>query len=140
MINLHENDFGFKINSKKSNSILHIANDLNQLIKQKMINQKEKIILEQNIDFKKNGSVFTLPDFSKNTLKSIAISKPSKIHRKSTIDQAAIIFSKLNNQIWDITFPSNFTNDDIYDFLIGWGLSSYKFVIKTNQKKQMIQV
>ena len=123
-----------KLIQKKNNSILHIANDLNQLIKQKMINQKEKIILEQNINFKKNGSVFTLPDFSKNTLKSIAISKPSKTHRKSTIDQAAIIFSKLNNQIWDITFPSNFTNDDIYDFLIGWGLSSYKFVIKTNQK------
>ena len=69
----------------------------------------------------------------KDVLLSITVLKPSTVHRNSTIDNSAKISKKLKNRTWNIEFSASFSETDIYDFLIGWGLSFYKFSFNKNK-------
>ena len=66
---------------------------------------------------------------------------PNIVFRQSTIDQAAKIALKLEDKKWDVIFLSDFNKEDIYNFLLGWGLSYYNFHIsKTNTSKKYLNV
>ena len=135
-MNFLNNDFfGFTNNSSKKNSTLFVVDDLSRLVKSKIITQKEKSYIIENY---KNADVFTKPDFVKDVLLSITVLKPSTIHRNSTIDNSAKISKKLKNRTWNIEFSKSFSETDIYDFLIGWGLSFYKFSFNKNKDNKKL--
>ena len=135
-MNFLNNDFfGFTNNSSKKNSTLFVVDDLSRLVKSKIITQNEKSYIIENY---KNADVFTKPDFVKDVLLSITVLKPSTVHRNSTIDNSAKISKKLKNRTWNIEFSTSFSETDIYDFLIGWGLSFYKFSFNKNKDNKKL--
>ena len=130
LYSLNNNFYGFSNNSSKKNSTLYVVDNLDELVKKKIISKKDKQYFYEN---HKIGEVFTKPELDNDLLLSITILKPSSTHRKSTIDTSSKIAKNLKNKNWDIYFSSNFLNIDIYNFLIGWGLSFYNFSF--NKKK-----
>ena len=62
-------------------------------------------------------------DFDHKNLNTIAYLNPSKNFRESTIDQAANICNLLEDRVWDLNILSQYDENDIYEFLLGWGLS-----------------
>ena len=69
------------------------------------------------------------PDLNNNVGGAVAVIENSNQPRKSIIDQAAKLSSKLPIKKWTIKFIDKQTEEEIYDFLLGWGLSFYKFNI-----------
>ncbi len=139
MINLKKNNIGFTKNENKNNSILYLVKDLDELVKIKLLKKDEISLFLKNFKRETERELSILPNLKNNSLLATAILIPSKVHRKSTIDKAAKIAQIIDNKIWNIHFSSSFSNEEIYDFLLGWGLSFYKFSIRniTTQMKYL---
>ena len=135
MINLKKNNIGFTKNENKNNSILYLVKDLDELVKIKLLKKDEISLFLKNFKRETERELSILPNLKNNSLLATAILIPSKVHRKSTIDKAAKIAQIIDNKIWNIHFSSSFSNEEIYDFLLGWGLSFYKFSIRNTSTK-----
>ena len=135
MINLKKNNYGFTNNQSKKNSILYLVKNLDELAKISLLKKDEINLILKNFEEKVDEKISILPNLKNNSLLASAVLIPSKVHRKSTIDKAAKIAQKIENRIWNIHFSLSFSNDEIYDFLLGWGLSFYKFSLENNTAK-----
>ena len=126
------------VSSNLKNSKLFILRKINDIKKIKTLSkiQLDKLIKNYNLDLQE--PVLNLTDFNSDNSISIALLHPNIVFRQSTIDQAAKIALKLEDKKWDVIFLSDFNKEDIYNFLLGWGLSYYNFHIsKTNTSKNI---
>ena len=108
---------------------LYIFSDLNNFNSTDLVNVEQKRFLKSAFNLEKDNFGF----FSdKNGLLAGAISiiKASREPKKSIIDQAAKLSKKLPNKKWAVNFVSIFTENDKYNFFLGWGLSFYNFSIQ----------
>ena len=125
---------GFCENKNLSSVPLYIIKDLKSLGSTKLISEKQKVFLRSAFEIKK-GFVGFFPDDNNNVGGAIALIKNSLEPRKSIIDQAAELPSKLPNKKWLLQFIDDQNDREKYNFLLGWGLSFYKFHIKNKDKK-----
>ena len=116
-------------NNSKRNSKLFIIKKIDDLKKIKVLSKYQLTQLKNSSKLNVKKPVLDLRDFNSDILVSIALLQPSNEFRASTIDQAANIALRLEEKKWDTIFLSNFNKDDIYNFLLGWGLSFYNFNI-----------
>ena len=128
---------GFCKNKNLSSIPLYIIKDLESLSSTKLISEKQKIFLKSAFELKKELVGF-FPDDNNNVGGAIALIKSSIEPRKSIIDQAAKLPSKLPNKKWALQFIDILNDKEKYSFLLGWGLSFYKFNIKNKDKKHDI--
>ena len=128
---------GFCKNKNLSSIPLYIIKDLESLSSTKLISEKQKIFLKSAFELKK-GLVGFFPDDNNHVGGAIALIKNSIEPRKSIIDQAAKLPSKLPNKKWALQFIDILNDKEKYSFLLGWGLSFYKFNIKNKDKKHDI--
>ena len=135
MINLKKNNIGFTKNENKNNSILYLVKDLDELVKIKLLKNDDVTLFIKNFKSDKDREINILPNLKNNILLAVAILVPSKVHRNSTIDKAAKIAQVIENKIWNVHFSSSFLKEEVYDFLLGWGLSFYKFSLRNNTTK-----
>ena len=115
--------------NQKKNSKLFIIKNINDLNKVNILSKNQLTRLRNNYDFNLKQPVINITDLNTDVLVSIALLQPNIEFRKSTIDQAARITLKLKEKSWDAIFLSSFEDEDIYNFLLGWGLSFYDFQI-----------
>ena len=126
-------------NNSKRNSKLFIIKKIDDLKKIKILSKYQLTQLKNSSKLNVKKPVLDLRDFNSDILVSIALLQPSNEFRASTIDQAANIALKLEEKKWDTIFLSNYSSDDIYNFLLGWGLSFYNFNIsKVNSSKKYL--
>ena len=130
-----EINIGFTNNENKNNSNLYLVKNLDELLKISLLKKEEIKLILKNFGEKRDGKISILPNLKNNTLLAAVVLIPSKIHRESTIDKAAKIAQEIESKIWNIHFSFSFSNDEIYDFLLGWGLSFYKFSLENNVAK-----
>ena len=69
---------------------------------------------------------------------AIVLIDQSNEPRKSIIDQVAKLSSKLPKKKWHIKFIDELNDDQIFNFLLGWGLGFYKFNITKKKEKNIL--
>ena len=74
------------------------------------------------------------PDEDNHLGGAVAILTETIEPRKSIIDQAAQLSEKLPKRKWALECLDELNNQETYNFILGWGLSFYKFNIKPNNK------
>ena len=128
-------------NNSKRNSKLFIIKKIEDLKEAKILSNYQLSQLKKSSKLNVKKPVLDLKNFNSDILVSIALLQPSSEYRASTIDQAANIALKLEEKKWDTIFLSNYNSDDIYNFLLGWGLSFYNFNIsKVNSSKKYLNI
>ena len=126
---------GFCENEKKSSIPLYIIKDINSLKLTNLISEKQKIFLNStfNIDQERYGF---FPDENNYLGGAVAIIRESIEPRQSVIDQAAKLTTKLPKKKWAIKCIDTLKDNEKYNFILGWGLSFYKFNIQTNKQNK----
>ncbi len=141
MIDLNREIETFVKKSSKNNSKLYIVKNLNDLLISKLLSEKQLRNFKTNYKFNTDKPIINLFDFDKKSLVTIAYLNPNNNFRESTIDQAAKICNLLEDRIWDLNILSQYNKNDIYEFLLGWGLSFYRFnILKKNKVKKYLNI
>ena len=91
MINLNQKLLGFTNNNSKNNSTLHIVKNFEELSKINILTKEQENFYLKKFINKQNNEIHVLPNFNNGILLAFSFVCPSKIPRKSTIDQAAKI-------------------------------------------------
>ena len=124
--------------NKKINSIpLYLIKDINSLKLTNLISEKQKIFLKSTFNLELENFGF-FPDEDNHLGGAVAIITETIEPRKSIIDQAAKLSEKLPKKKWALECLDELNNQETYNFILGWGLSFYKFNIKTNNKSSNI--
>ena len=124
--------------NKKINSIpLYLIKDINSLKLTSLISEKQKIFLKSTFNLELENFGF-FPDEDNHLGGAVAIITETIEPRKSIIDQAAKLSEKLPKKKWALECLDELNNQETYNFILGWGLSFYKFNIKTNNKSSNI--
>ena len=124
--------------NKKINSIpLYLIKDINSLKLTSLISEKQKIFLKSTFNLELENFGF-FPDEDNHLGGAVAILTETIEPRKSIIDQAAKLSEKLPKKKWALECLDELNNQETYNFILGWGLSFYKFNIKTNNKRSII--
>ena len=124
--------------NKKINSIpLYLIKDINSLKLTSLISEKQKIFLKSTFNLELENFGF-FPDENNHLGGAVAIITETIEPRKSIIDQAAKLSEKLPKKKWALECLDELNNQETYNFILGWGLSFYKFNIKTNNKRSNI--
>ncbi len=124
--------------NKKINSIpLYLIKDINSLKLTSLISEKQKIFLKSTFNLELENFGF-FPDEDNHLGGAVAIITETIEPRKSIIDQAAKLSEKLPKKKWALECLDELNNQETYNFILGWGLSFYKFNIKTNNKRSNI--
>ena len=124
--------------NKKINSIpLYLIKDINSLKLTNLISEKQKIFLKSTFNLELENFGF-FPDEDNHLGGAVAIITETIEPRKSIIDQAAKLSEKLPKKKWALECLDELNNQETYNFILGWGLSFYKFNIKTNNKRSNI--
>ena len=124
--------------NKKINSIpLYLIKDINSLKLTSLISEKQKIFLKSTFNLELENFGF-FPDEDNHLGGAVAILTETIEPRKSIIDQAAKLSEKLPKKKWALECLDELNNQETYNFILGWGLSFYKFNIKTNNKRSNI--
>ena len=124
--------------NKKINSIpLYLIKDINSLKLTNLISEKQKIFLKSTFNLELENFGF-FPDEDNHLGGAVAILTETIEPRKSIIDQAAKLSEKLPKKKWALECLDELNNQETYNFILGWGLSFYKFNIKTNNKRSNI--
>ena len=134
---IEEKLLGFCANKNIYSIPLYIIKDLKSLISTKLISKKQKVFLNSAFDIQK-GLIGFFPDDESQVGGAVALITNSLEPRKSLIDQAAKITSKLPNKKWSLQFIDILNDQEKYSFLLGWGLNFYRFNIKNKVKKNNI--
>ena len=124
-----KNLLGFCENKNIKSLPLYIFSDLNNLNSTDLVNVEQKRFLKSAFDLAKDNFGF-FSDKNGVLAGAISIIKASKEPKKSIIDQAAKLSKKLPDKKWAVNFVSIFTDNDKYNFFLGWGLSFYNFSIQ----------
>lgn len=135
--NFEKKIIGFCDNKKIPSIPLYIIKDLKNINTNKLISAEQKTFLQSAFLLEKGFFGF-FPDLNNNVGGAVAVIENSNQPRKSIIDQAAKLSSKLPIKKWEIKFIDEQTEEEIYDFLLGWGLSFYKFNITDNIKNKSL--
>ena len=130
MIEINKNFFGFNNKNNKLNSILYVVENYSEFLQKNTINESKKKYFKKAIKNNTQLDIIYISEITDDIFEAVLLLKPSKIHRKSTIDQAAKAAKYIHNTTWNVNFSPKFNNEVIYDFLFGWGLSFYKFTIE----------
>ena len=124
--------------NKKINSIpLYLIKDINSLKLTSLISEKQKIFLKSTFNLELENFGF-FPDEDNYLGGAVAIITENIEPRKSIIDQAANLSEKLPKKKWALECLDELNNQETYNFILGWGLSFYKFNIKPNNKRSNI--
>ena len=124
--------------NKKINSIpLYLIKDINSLKLTNLISEKQKIFLKSTFNLELENFGF-FPDEDNHLGGAVAIITETIEPRKSIIDQAAKLSEKLPKKKWALECLDELNNQETYNFILGWGLSFYKFNIKPNNKRSNI--
>ena len=124
--------------NKKINSIpLYLIKDINSLKLTSLISEKQKIFLKSTFNLELENFGF-FPDENNHLGGAVAIITETIEPRKSIIDQAAKLSEKLPKKKWALECLDELNNQETYNFILGWGLSFYKFNIKTNNKRSNV--
>ena len=124
--------------NKKNNSIpLYLIKDINSLKLTNLISEKQKIFLKSTFNLELENFGF-FPDEENHLGGAVAIITETIEPRKSIIDQAAKLSEKLPKKKWALECLDELNNQETYNFILGWGLSFYKFNIKPNNKRSDI--
>ena len=124
--------------NKKINSIpLYLIKDINSLKLTNLISEKQKIFLKSTFNLELENFGF-FPDEDNHLGGAVAIITENIEPRKSIIDQAAKLSAKLPKKKWALKCLDKLNDQEKYNFVLGWGLSFYKFNIKTNNKNSNI--
>ena len=124
--------------NKKNNSIpLYLIKDINSLKLTNLISEKQKIFLKSTFNLELENFGF-FPDEDNHLGGAVAIITENIEPRKSIIDQAAKLSAKLPKKKWALKCLDKLNDQEKYNFVLGWGLSFYKFNIKTNNKNSNI--
>ena len=124
--------------NKKINSIpLYLIKDINSLKLTSLISEKQKIFLKSTFNLELENFGF-FPDEDNHLGGAVAIITETIEPRKSIIDQAAKLSEKLPKKKWTLECLDELNNQETYNFILGWGLSFYKFNIKPNNKRSNI--
>ena len=124
--------------NKKINSIpLYLIKDINSLKLTSLISEKQKIFLKSTFNLELENFGF-FPDEDNHLGGAVAIITETIEPRKSIIDQAAKLSEKLPKKKWALEYLDELNNQETYNFILGWGLSFYKFNIKPNNKRSNI--
>jgi len=124
--------------NKKINSIpLYLIKDINSLKLTNLISEKQKIFLKSTFNLELENFGF-FPDEDNHLGGAVAIITENIEPRKSIIDQAAKLSAKLPKKKWALKCLDKLNDQEKYNFVLGWGLSFYKFNIKTNNKSSNI--
>ena len=124
--------------NKKINSIpLYLIKDINSLKLTSLISEKQKIFLKSTFNLELENFGF-FPDEDNHLGGAVAIITETTEPRKSIIDQAAKLSEKLPKKKWALECLDELNNQETYNFILGWGLSFYKFNIKPNNKRSNI--
>ena len=124
--------------NKKNNSIpLYLIKDINSLKLTSLISEKQKIFLKSTFNLELENFGF-FPDEDNHLGGAVAIITETIEPRKSIIDQAAKLSEKLPKKKWALECLDELNNQETYNFILGWGLSFYKFNIKPNNKRSNI--
>ena len=124
--------------NKKNNSIpLYLIKDINSLKLTNLISEKQKIFLKSTFNLELENFGF-FPDEDNHLGGAVAIITENIEPRKSIIDQAAKLSAKLPKKKWALKCLDKLNDQEKYNFVLGWGLSFYKFNIKTNNKSSNI--
>ena len=124
--------------NKKINSIpLYLIKDINSLKLTSLISEKQKIFLKSTFNLELENFGF-FPDEDNHLGGAVAIITETIEPRKSIIDQAAKLSKKLPKKKWALECLDELNNQETYNFILGWGLSFYKFNIKPNNKRSII--
>ncbi|WP_443643895.1 leucyl aminopeptidase family protein [Candidatus Levibacter sp. Uisw_134_01] len=124
--------------NKKINSIpLYLIKDINSLKLTSLISEKQKIFLKSTFNLELENFGF-FPDEDNHLGGAVAILTETIEPRKSIIDQAAKLSEKLPKKKWALECLDELNNQETYNFILGWGLSFYKFNIKPNNKRSNI--
>ena len=124
--------------NKKNNSIpLYLIKDINSLKLTNLISKKQKIFLKSTFNLELENFGF-FPDEDNHLGGAVAIITENIEPRKSIIDQAAKLSAKLPKKKWALKCLDKLNDQEKYNFVLGWGLSFYKFNIKTNNKSSNI--
>ena len=129
MIDLNKKNETFVKKSSRNNSKLYLVNNLNDLLSSKLFSEKQLKNFKINYKFNSDKPIINLFDFDQKNLITIAYLNSNKNFRESTIDQSAKICNLLEDRVWDLNILSQYNENDIYEFLLGWGLSFYKFQV-----------
>ena len=141
MIDLNKKSETFVKKSSRNNSKLYLVNNLNDLLSSKLFSEKQLKNFKTNYKFNSDKPIINLFDFDQKNLITIAYLNPNKNFRESTIDQAAKICNLLEDRVWDLNILSQYNENDIYEFLLGWGLSFYKFnILKEDNVKKYVNI
>ena len=124
--------------NKKINSIpLYLIKNINSLKLTNLISEKQKIFLKSTFNLELENFGF-FPDEDNHLGGAVAIITENIEPRKSIIDQAAKLSAKLPKKKWALKCLDKLNDQEKYNFVLGWGLSFYKFNIKTNNKSSNI--
>ena len=124
--------------NKKINSIpLYLIKDINSLKLTNLISEKQKIFLKSTFNLELENFGF-FPDEDNHLGGAVAVITETIEPRKSIIDQAAKLSEKLPKKKWALECLDELNNQETYNFILGWGLSFYKFNIKPNNKRSNI--
>ena len=128
---------GFCSDKKISSIPLYIIKDLKKLETTTLISEKQKIFLNSAFSLKRE-SVGFFPNLDNTVGGAIVLIDQSNQPRKSIIDQVAKLSSKLPKKKWHIKFIDELNDDQIFSFLLGWGLGFYKFNITKKKEKNIL--
>lgn len=136
--NLDDQINGFCKNKKINSIPLYLVKDISDLDSSDLITNDQKKFLKSAFQLETDNFGF-FPDINLNLAGAVAIIKSSKEPRKSIIDQSAAISKKIPKKKWALKIIGKFEDKEISDFILGWGLSFYKFEItkpKNNKPTQ----
>ena len=128
---------GFCENNKINSIPLYLIKDINSLKLTSLISEKQKIFLKSTFNLELENFGF-FPDEDNHLGGAVAIITETIEPRKSIIDQAAKLSEKLPKKKWALECLDELNNQETYNFILGWGLSFYKFNIKPNNKRSNI--
>ena len=128
---------GFCSDKKISSIPLYIIKDLKKLETTSLISEKQKIFLNSAFSLTRE-SVGFFPNLDNTVGGAIVLIDQSNEPRKSIIDQVAKLSSKLPKKKWHIKFIDELNDDQIFNFLLGWGLGFYKFNITKKKEKNIL--
>jgi leucyl aminopeptidase len=128
---------GFCKNEKNASIPLYIIKDINSLKLTNLISEKQKIFLNSTFNIEQDYFGF-FPDENNYLGGAVAIIRESIEPRQSVIDQAAKLTSKLPKKKWALKCIDKLKDNEKYNFILGWGLSFYKFNIQTSKKNNQV--
>ena len=123
---------GFCENDKETSIPLYIIKDINSLKLTNLISEKQKVFLNSTFNIEQDHFGF-FPDKNNYLGGAVALITESIEPRESVIDQAAKLTTKLPKKKWALKYLDKLKDNEKHNFILGWGLSFYKFNIQTNK-------